>query len=277
LRIALAQMCSGINPAENAEQLRSLIAEAAAGGAEMICTPEMSGLLDLNRSRAAGVIQTEQDDMVLAAVRSEAKDRQIWVQLGSLAIKASGDPGEKWVNRSYLINPAGKIDARYDKIHLFDVDLSPSESQRESSAYARGQRAVVASLPGATLGLSICYDLRFSALYEALTGAGADILSIPAAFTVPTGKAHWEILLRARAIEAGAFVVAAAQYGRHADGRSTYGHSMVVDPWGEVMLDMGEGTGIGFCDLDLDKIREVRSRIPAVANRQKFEAPVKPS
>lgn len=277
MRIALAQMCSGINPAENAEQLRSLIAEAAAGGAEMICTPEMSGLLDLNRSRAAGVIQTEQDDMVLAAVRSEAKDRQIWVQLGSLAIKASGDPGEKWVNRSYLINPAGKIDARYDKIHLFDVDLSPSESQRESSAYARGQRAVVASLPGATLGLSICYDLRFSALYEALTGAGADILSIPAAFTVPTGKAHWEILLRARAIEAGAFVVAAAQYGRHADGRSTYGHSMVVDPWGEVMLDMGEGTGIGFCDLDLDKIREVRSRIPAVANRQKFEAPVKPS
>lgn len=277
MRIALAQMCSGINPAENAEQLRSLIAEAAAGGAEMICTPEMSGLLDLNRSRAAGVIQTEQDDMVLAAVQSEAKDRQIWVQLGSLAIKASGDTGEKWVNRSYLINPAGKIDARYDKIHLFDVDLSPSESQRESSAYARGQRAVVASLPGATLGLSICYDLRFSALYQALTDAGADILSIPAAFTVPTGKAHWEILLRARAIEAGAFVVAAAQYGRHADGRSTYGHSMVVDPWGEVMLDMGEGTGIGFCDLDLDKIREVRSRIPAVANRQKFEAPVEPS
>jgi len=277
LRIALAQMCSGINPGENAEQLRSLIAEASTGGAEMIYTPEMSGLLDRDRSRAASVIQTEQDDMVLAAVRSEAKDRQIWVQLGSLAMKTSDDPGEKWVNRSYLINPAGEIDARYDKIHLFDVDLSPSESQRESSAYARGQHAVVASLPGAMLGLSICYDLRFAALYGALTDAGADILSIPAAFTVPTGKAHWEILLRARAVEAGAFVVAAAQYGRHADGRSTYGHSMVVDPWGEVMLDMGEGTGIGFCDLDLDKIRDVRSRIPAVANRQRFEAPVKPS
>jgi len=270
-------MCSGINPGENAEQLRSLIAEASTGGAEMIYTPEMSGLLDRDRSRAASVIQTEQDDMVLAAVRSEAKDRQIWVQLGSLAMKTSDDPGEKWVNRSYLINPAGEIDARYDKIHLFDVDLSPSESQRESSAYARGQHAVVASLPGAMLGLSICYDLRFAALYGALTDAGADILSIPAAFTVPTGKAHWEILLRARAVEAGAFVVAAAQYGRHADGRSTYGHSMVVDPWGEVMLDMGEGTGIGFCDLDLDKIRDVRSRIPAVANRQRFEAPVKPS
>ena len=275
MRIALAQMCSGIDPDENAGQLRMFIAEARAGGAVMVYTPEMSGLLDRNRSRAASMIQTEQDDGVLAAVRSEAKTQKIWVQLGSLAIKTSSDPEAKWVNRSFLINPAGEIDARYDKIHLFDVDLGPEESQRESSAYAKGQRAVVASLPEATLGLSICYDLRFSALYEALTNAGADILSIPAAFTVPTGKAHWEILLRARAIEAGAFVVAAAQYGRHADGRSTYGHSMVVDPWGEIMLDMGEGTGLGFCDLDLGKVREVRSRVPAVANRQPFELPLK--
>ena len=275
MRIALAQMCSGIDPDENARQLRMFIAEARAGGAAMVYTPEMSGLLDRDRSRAASVIQTEEDDVVLAAVRSEAKNQQIWVQLGSLAIKISADPKAKWVNRSFLINPAGEIDARYDKIHLFDVDLGPEESQRESSAYAKGQRAVVASLPEATLGLSICYDLRFSALYEALTNAGADILSIPAAFTVPTGKAHWEILLRARAIEAGAFVVAAAQYGRHADGRSTYGHSMVIDPWGVIMLDMGEGTGLGFCDLDLGKVREVRSRVPAVANRQPFELPLK--
>ena len=275
MRIALAQMCSGIDPDENARQLRMFIAEARAGGAAMVYTPEMSGLLDRDRSRAASVIQTEEDDDVLAAVRSEAKNQQIWVQLGSLAIKISADPKAKWVNRSFLINPAGEIDARYDKIHLFDVDLGPEESQRESSAYAKGQRAVVASLPEATLGLSICYDLRFSALYEALTNAGADILSIPAAFTVPTGKAHWEILLRARAIEAGAFVVAAAQYGRHADGRSTYGHSMVIDPWGVIMLDMGEGTGLGFCDLDLGKVREVRSRVPAVANRQPFELPLK--
>ena len=273
MRIALAQMCSGIDPGENAEQLRSLIAEAAAGGAAMIFTPEMSGLLDRNRSRAAGVIRTEREDTVLAAVCSEAQKRKIWVQLGSLAVRTSGDAQDKWVNRSYLINPAGEVDARYDKIHLFDVDLGPGESQRESSAYARGHRAVVAPLPEAKLGLSICYDLRFSALYEALTNAGAEILSIPAAFTVPTGKAHWEILLRARAIEAGAFVVAAAQYGRHADGRSTYGHSMVVDPWGEILLDMGEGTGLGFCDLDLGKVGEVRSRVPAVANRQRFEAP----
>jgi deaminated glutathione amidase len=277
LRIALAQMGSGIDPDENAGQLRSLIAQARAGGATMIYTPEMSGLLDRNRSRAAGVIQTEPEDSVLAAVCSEAKDQQIWVQLGSLAIKTSSDPEAKWVNRSYLINPSGQIAARYDKIHLFDVDLGPEESQRESAAYARGQRAVVASVPEATLGLSICYDLRFSALYQALTNAGADILSIPAAFTVPTGKAHWEILLRARAIEAGAFVVAAAQYGRHADGRATYGHSMVIDPWGEILLDMGEGTGLGFCDLDLDKIRDVRSRIPAVANRQSFEMPARSS
>jgi len=277
LRIALAQMCSGIEPSENAAQLRSLIAEAAAGGAAVIFTPEMSGLLDRDRSRAAGVIRTEQDDLVLAAVRSEARKHQLWVQLGSLAVKVSDDPEKKWVNRSYLINPGGEIAARYDKIHLFDVNLGPEESQRESSAYARGEQAVVTSLPEATLGLSICYDLRFSALFEALTNAGADILSIPAAFTVPTGKAHWEILLRARAIEAGAFVIAAAQYGRHADGRSTYGHSMVVDPWGEILLDMGEGTGLGFCDLDLGKVRDVRSRVPALANRQSFALPSKPS
>jgi len=270
-------MCSGIDPVENARQLRSLIAEAATGGATMIFTPEMSGLLDRDRSRAAKVIQNEQTDDVLSTVRAEAKKRRIWVQLGSLAIKIADDPDEKWLNRSYLINPEGEIAARYDKIHLFDVDLSPDESLRESSAYAGGHSAVVAAIPDATLGLSICYDLRFPLLYEALTNAGADILSIPAAFTVPTGKDHWEILLRARAIEAGAFVVAAAQCGNHEDGRATYGHSMVIDPWGEVLLDMGEENKLGFCDLDLDKIEEVRSRVPAVANRKRFELPVKPS
>lgn len=277
MRIALAQMCSGIDPAENASQLRSLVADAAAGGATMIFTPEMSGLLDRDRSRAAKVIQNEQDDNVLSTVQIAAKKGRIWVQLGSLAIRTVDNPGEKWLNRSYLISPEGEIAARYDKIHLFDVDLSPGESLRESSAYAGGHSAIVVSLPDATLGLSICYDLRFPALYEALTNAGADILSIPAAFTVPTGKAHWEILLRARAIEAGAFVVAAAQYGGHEDGRSTYGHSMVVDPWGEILLDMGERNGLGFCDLDLRRIEKVRSRVPAVTNRKKFEMPVKTS
>ena len=266
-------MCSGINPDENAKQVASLIGEAATRGATMIFTPEMTGLLDRNRSRAAGVIRSEEDDQVLSTIRREARKFNIWVQLGSLALKISENPREKWVNRSYLINPDGDIVARYDKIHLFDVDLSPDESPRESSAYAGGHNAIVASVPDATLGLSICYDIRFPALFEALTNAGADILSIPAAFTVPTGKAHWEILLRARAIEAGVFVVAAAQQGEHEDGRTTYGHSMVVDPWGQILLDMGERNGLGFCDLDLNKVAEVRSRVPAVANRKKFELP----
>ena len=267
-------MCSGIDPDENARQLRSLIGQAASGDAAMIFTPEMTGLLDRDRSRAAAVIRSESEDVVLLTARSEARQARIWVHLGSLAVKAIDSSGQKWLNRSYLINPDGVIAARYDKIHLFDVDISPDESQRESSAYAGGHTAVVSPIPGATLGLSICYDLRFPALYEALTNAGADVLSIPAAFTVPTGKAHWEILLRARAIEAGAFVIASAQCGGHEDGRSTYGHSLVVDPWGEILLDMGERTGLGFCNLDLHKIEEVRSRIPAVANRKRFEMPI---
>ncbi|AMO72167.1 carbon-nitrogen hydrolase family protein [Sphingorhabdus sp. M41] len=274
MKIALAQMCSGIDPEENARQFRSLAVEAASGGAAMIFTPEMTGLLDRNRLRAAEMIRTEEDDVLLSTARSQARKSRIWVHLGSLAIKASGDSGEKWLNRSYLINPDGEITARYDKIHLFDVDLSTDETLRESSAYVGGHNAVVASIPDATLGLSICYDVRFPGLYEALTNAGADILAVPAAFTVPTGKAHWEILLRARAIEAGAFVVAAGQCGQHEDGRSTYGHSMVIDPWGEILLDMGEEAGLDFCDLDLGKVAEVRSRVPAVANRRNFEPPV---
>ncbi|PHR15262.1 MAG: nitrilase [Sphingopyxis sp.] len=274
MKIALAQMCSGIVPEENASQLRSLIADAAAGGAEIIFTPEMTGLLDRDRSRAAHAIRSESDDIVLSAARTEARKHGIWVQLGSLAIKLSPRPDQKWLNRSYLINPDGDIVARYDKIHLFDVNLGANETTRESAAYAGGDQAVIAPVSKATLGLSICYDLRFSRLYEALTNAGADILSVPAAFTVPTGKAHWEILLRARAIEAGAYVVAAAQCGEHEDGRSTYGHSMVVDPWGQILLDMGDGNGLGFCDLDLTKVKEVRSRVPAVANRKNFREPV---
>lgn len=266
-------MCSGIDPDENAAQLSAFIAEAAAGGAEMIFTPEMTGLLDRDRSRAATMIRAESDDRVLSTARAEAKKAGVWVQLGSLAIRTSDNARDKWTNRSYLIGPDGKIAAHYDKIHLFDVDLGPDDSQRESAAYSHGHSAVVARIPDAVLGLSICYDLRFPGLFEALTNAGAEILSIPAAFTVPTGKAHWHVLLRARAIEAGAFVVAAAQYGRHEDGRSTYGHSMVVDPWGEILLDMEEGNGLAFCDLDLSRIKEVRKRVPAVANRKRFAAP----
>ncbi|HEY9092063.1 carbon-nitrogen hydrolase family protein [Parasphingorhabdus sp.] len=280
MRIAIAQMCSGIDPAANAKALRAHIEEAAAQGAEILFTPEMTGLIDRNRNRAAGNIHIERDDPVLKEACDAAAQVNIHVALGSLAIRPdAGEYGEddKWVNRSFLIDPTGQIAARYDKIHLFDVDLDTGETWRESAAYAGGQQAVLAPLAGpatkATLGLSVCYDLRFPALYSALTNAGADILSIPAAFTVPTGAAHWEILLRARAIEAGVFVVAAAQSGTHEDGRATYGHSMVVDPWGEVLLDMGTDTGTATCDIDLEAVARVRSRIPAISNRREFASP----
>lgn len=266
-------MCSGIEPATNASILRAHVAEAASLGAAILFTPEMTGLVDRNRSRASANIQTELEDLVLKEARAAAASAGIWVALGSLAMKPDREDDGKWVNRSFLINPSGIVVARYDKIHLFDVDLDTGESWRESAAYQGGAEAVTAPVNGATLGLSICYDLRFPALYEALTNAGADILSIPAAFTVPTGKAHWEILLRARAIEAGVFVVAAAQLGVHEDGRETYGHSMVIDPWGEVLLDMGTDTGVATCDIDLQDVAKIRSRIPAIANRQVFAPP----
>jgi predicted amidohydrolase len=209
---------------------------------------------------------------VLAAVRAAAAKAGIWVHLGSLALLA--EAGEKLVNRGFVIDAAGEIRARYDKIHLFDVDLPTGESWRESAAYERGGRAVVIDTPIGALGLSICYDLRFPALYTALTNAGATVLAIPAAFTVPTGAAHWHVLMRARAIEAGAFVVAAAQVGRHADGRATYGHSLVVDPWGEVLLDLGgDEPGLGFADLDPARLEEVRQRLPAIWHRRPIPAP----
>lgn len=270
-------MCSGIDPAANAQTLRAHIGEAAAQGAAILFTPEMTGLLDRNRKRAASNIHTEQDDPVLKQACEATAQAGIWVALGSLAIRADAQDAGKWLNRSFLIAPSGDIAARYDKIHLFDVDLDTGESWRESAAYEGGAQAVTAPVglepAEATLGLSVCYDLRFPALYSALTNAGADILAIPAAFTVPTGAAHWEILLRARAIEAGVFVVAAAQSGTHEDGRATYGHSMVIGPWGEVLLDMGTDTGVATCDIDLDDISKVRSRIPAISNRREFSPP----
>ncbi len=265
-RIALFQSCTGIDPATNAASLVSAIDAAASGGAEMLFTPEMSGLLDRDKERAAGNADSEGDDQVLAACREAARRNGVWLHLGSLALRA----GEgKLANRGFVIDADGKIRARYDKIHLFDVDLPTGESWRESAVYAGGSQAVtVAGTPVRQLGLTICYDLRFPALFERLTGAGAQVVAVPAAFTVPTGQAHWHVLLRARAIEAGVFVVAAAQSGTHEDGRSTYGHSLLVDPWGEVLLDMGEGTGVGFAELDLAKVAEVRGRVPAISHRR---------
>ncbi|MFD1612236.1 carbon-nitrogen hydrolase family protein [Sphingomonas tabacisoli] len=265
MRAAILQMQSGIDPAANARTIVQAIEDARAGGANMLFTPEMSNLLDRDRARSAANLRREGDDETLAAIREAAREAGLWVHIGSLALQGEG---ERRLNRGFLIDDQGEIRARYDKIHLFDVDLATGESWRESAVYARGQRAVAAETPWGRLGLSICYDIRFPDLYRALTGAGASILAVPAAFTVPTGKAHWHVLLRARAIEAGVFVIAAAQVGQHADGRETYGHSLAVDPWGEVLLDMGTEQGLGFVDLDLAQVAAVRSRVPAIDHRR---------
>ena len=264
-RIGVLQMTSGIDPVVNAATLVDALRAAGREGAAMLFTPEMSGLIDRDRSRAAGSIVAEDADIVLAAVRKAAAETGVWVHLGSLAIRR---PDGKLANRGFLIDASGAIRARYDKLHLFDVDLPSGESWRESAAYVGGDTAVVVDTPVGMLGASICYDLRFADLYRALSDAGATLLSVPAAFTRPTGAAHWHVLLRARAIEAGAYVVAAAQTGVHADGRATYGHSLVIDPWGEVILDMGEATGLAFADLDPASVDAVRSRIPVLKHRR---------
>ena len=271
MRAAILQSTSGVDPATNARALVAAVGEAKARGADMLFTPEMSGLLDRDRKRAAAHIVAEEDDRVLAAVRAAAAEKALWVQLGSLAVK--GGDGGRLANRGFLIDPSGAIRARYDKIHLFDVDLPNGASWRESAAYAPGAAAVVAETPWGGVGMTICYDLRFPDLFRALSDAGATILAVPAAFTVPTGAAHWHVLLRARAIESGAFVIAAAQTGRHEDGRDTYGHSLVVDPWGEVLLDMDEAPGLAVVELDLMQIDEVRARIPALRHRRPIPSP----
>lgn len=272
MKIALYQARTGIDPDANAAELVDAVRQAAAGGAAMLFTPEMSGLLDQNRTRASRHLRAEEDDPVLGAVREAARDAGIWVHLGSLALL--GGQGGRLVNRGYAIDETGAIRARYEKIHLFDVDLDTGESWRESAAYAPGGRAVVTETPLGALGLSICYDLRFPALFAALSGAGALCLSIPAAFTVPTGEAHWHVLIRARAIENSCFAIAAAQCGQHEDGRRTYGHSLVVDPWGRLLLDMGSAEReVGFAELDLAQAEEVRARLPVLRHRRKFAPP----
>ena len=267
-RIALLQAQTGIDPARNAADLDDAIRQGSAGGAEMLFTPEMSGLIDRDRSRAAKHWTSENEDPVLEAVRNACAREGIWVQLGSLAVLGSDGDG-RLANRSFVIDGTGTVRASYDKLHLFDVDLPTGESWRESASYAPGKAAVVvAGTPVGRLGLTICYDLRFPALFAALAEAGAETIAVPAAFTVPTGQAHWQVLLRARAIEAGLFVVAAAQAGRHEDGRETYGHSLVADPWGELVLEMDGAPGLGFAELELERIAEVRSRVPALSHRR---------
>jgi predicted amidohydrolase len=266
-RIAILQTTTGIDPAANAAALADRVREARAGGAEMLFTPEMSGLLDRNRERGGPRIVAESDDHVLAAVRDAAASEGLWVALGSLAIRREDG---RFANRSFVIDRSGEIAARYDKMHMFDVTLASGESWRESAAYVPGDDVVtVAGTPVGRLGLSVCYDIRFPALFEELGKQGCDVIAIPAAFTVPTGKAHWHLLQRARAVEASAWVIAAAQVGEHEDGRRTFGHSLVVDPWGEVLLDMGsEAPGLAFAEIDPARTAEIRAQLPSLANRR---------
>jgi deaminated glutathione amidase len=265
-RIALLQSTTGIDPAPNARAVEEAVEQAASGGAEMLFTPEMTGLLDRDSARAAKTIRAPEEDEVLAVARDAAARSRIWLHIGSLAVLV-GDG--KVANRSFLIDREGQIRATYDKLHLFDVDLPSGESWRESNVYSAGSGVVLVNgTPVGKLGLTICYDLRFPGLFARLAESDADVIAVPAAFTVPTGKAHWHVLLRARAIEAGLFVVAAAQTGHHEDGRNTFGHSLVVDPWGEVLLDLGEAPGVGFADIDLKRISDVRARIPAINHRR---------
>lgn len=270
VRVALLQMTSGVDPAANAATMEVAVAKAAAEGAAMLFTPEMSGLLDRDRARAARSVVPEAESPVLDCVRNSAARAGIWVHIGSMAVQSDDDPAERprWANRGFVIDPAGHIAARYDKIHMFDVDLANGESWRESGAYRPGAAVVTVECPIGRLGLSICYDIRFPALFEELGRLCCDAIAIPAAFTVPTGRAHWHLLQRARAVEASAFVISAAQAGSHADGRETYGHSLVVDPWGDIVLDMGEEAGLGFAEIDRARIATVRAQVPSLANRR---------
>ncbi len=271
-KIALLQMTSSTNPGINATQLVEAVRQAAEGGAKMLFTPEMSGLLDRDRARASAAITVEDKDVVLSAVREAARLHNIWVVIGSLAIRTERTDG-RFANRSFVIDQTGAIRARYDKMHMFDVDLASGETWRESNAFAPGSKSVIAPTPAGPLGLSICYDIRFPALYQRLSGAGAMLLNVPAAFTVPTGQAHWHCLLTARAIENACWVIASAQSGAHEDGRATFGHSLVVSPWGEIVLDMGDETGLAFIDIDLAAVDKARNHIPVLDHRRAVPDP----
>jgi predicted amidohydrolase len=272
-KAAAVQMRSGVDVARNVASASALIRQAAAQGATYVLTPEMTTILDKDRDRLLAAISPEASDPSLAAFRALASELGIHLHIGSMAIRI-GDADV--ANRSFLIGPDGAIVATYDKIHMFDVDLAGGESYRESRLYRPGGRAAIADIPGARLGLSICYDVRFPHLYRALAKAGASVIAIPAAFTKTTGEAHWHVLIRARAIETGAFVVAAAQGGHHEDGRDTYGHSMIVDPWGKIVAEAGTEPGVIVATIDPEASVTTRQRLPSLANDRAFTPPVMP-
>jgi predicted amidohydrolase len=265
---AMIQMRSGLNPAANLAAALELIDEAKEAGADYVLTPEMTNILAAKREQLFAKIVAEEQDGTLTTLREVARKLAIYIHIGSLAIKASP---EKAANRSFLIDRRGEVAARYDKIHMFDVDLAGGESYRESNSYRPGELAMVADLPWGRLGLTVCYDLRFPALYRALAEAGASFLAIPSAFTRQTGEAHWHVLQRARAIENGCFVFAAAQGGKHENGRETYGHSLVIDPWGRILAEGGTEPGVVMAHVDPSEVVAARSRIPSLHHGRRFE------
>ena len=275
MKVALLQLTSSDDPAENCAKVIAMMADAAAQGARFICTPEVTNCVSMDRAHQAKVLQREEDDSTLAGLRAAAAQHGVWLSIGSLALK--GGAGGRFVNRSFLINPDGDITARYDKIHMFDVQVSDTETYMESSGYAPGDQAVLAEVDNFKVGLTICYDVRFPYLHRALAKAGAGILLVPSAFSTATGAAHWEVLLRARAIETGCYVLAAAQTGTHSarsgQARQTYGHSLAVSPWGEVLADAGTGCGITLVEIDEDNLLKARRRIPALTHDRAFSGP----
>jgi predicted amidohydrolase len=274
---ACVQFTAGPDPAPNLQQVSELIRRARSAGADLIMTPEVSNFIESGRRRRDKA-RHEADDPFLAGMRDLARETGAWILVGSLVIDPAGEPGaeaseERLANRSFLIDAQGAIVARYDKIHMFDIDLPGGESYRESNAYRPGGRSVVAETPWGRLGMTVCYDLRFPHLYRALAQAGADFLAVPSVFTVPTGTAHWHVLLRARAVENGCFVFAPAQWGEHAGGRRSYGHSLIVDPWGEVLADRGEETGIITAQIDPARIAKARGMVPSLQHDRGFAPP----
>jgi predicted amidohydrolase len=272
-RAALIQMRTSRNVIGNVDAAARLVREAAAQGADYVQTPEQTSLMELDRESLFSHIVEEERDTALAAFQELARELKIHLHIGSLAVKVTPD---KAANRAFFIDPNGEIAARYDKIHMFDVNLANGESYRESNTYRPGEAAVVVALPFAKIGLTICYDVRFPALYRALAEAGANVLTVPAAFTKQTGEAHWNLLLRARAVETGCFVLAAAQGGHHENGRDTYGHSIIVDPWGRVLAEAGIEPGVTIADIDLALVAEARGRVPALDHGRRFEVVAPP-
>jgi predicted amidohydrolase len=275
MKVAALQLCASDDPVANLAHTLSMVQQASEAGAQFIATPEVTNCVSSSRRRQNEVLALQENDQTLAAMCTAAARFGVWISVGSLALKLPDD--DRFTNRSFMIDPSGQIVAQYDKIHMFDVTLSETEQYRDSDGYRAGDHAVIADTAFGRIGMTICYDIRFPHLYRGLAKSGASILLIPAAFAQPTGRAHWEVLLRARAIETGCYVIAAAQTGEHQTSqrrpRKTYGHSMIISPWGEIMADAGEDLGIIYADLDLSLVESTRARVPSILSNQSFSEP----